>query len=137
LVWFKVMINFQDETQNLAKCAHFDKFIFIKKWLSQNMSSIGGIIFNNKLQNISFKISFIWKSGKDWKKNLESFCKVIQLAPIYDVSYHLYVWYFKIFIHCMMIFFFQNTKLWVFTMWILYMRNNLWFHFFDVLKCFQ
>ncbi len=25
------------------------------------------------------------------KKNLESFCKVIQLAPIYDVSYHLYV----------------------------------------------
>jgi len=69
LVWFKIMINFQDETQNLTKFTHFEKFIFIQQWLTQNMWSIGAIvcIFNNKLQKISLKKNFIWKSEK-WLK---------------------------------------------------------------------
>ncbi len=48
-------INFQDETQNLTKYTHFEKFIFIQQWLTQNMWSIGPIIciFNNKLQKFS------------------------------------------------------------------------------------
>jgi hypothetical protein len=67
LVWFKIMINFQDETQNLANCTHFKKFIFIQQWLKQNMWCIGVTICisNNKLQNISLKNPFIWKSEKD------------------------------------------------------------------------
>jgi hypothetical protein len=45
------MINFQDATQNLAKFTHFEIFIFIQQWLTQNMWSIGATIctFNNKL----------------------------------------------------------------------------------------
>jgi len=55
------MINFEDETQNLAKFTHFEKFIFIQQLLAQNMYSIGATIciFNNKLQKISFKNPFI------------------------------------------------------------------------------
>jgi len=54
-------------TQNLAKFTHFEKFVFIQQWLTQNMWSIGAIIciFNNKLHNTSFKNSFIWKMKKD------------------------------------------------------------------------
>jgi hypothetical protein len=50
--------NFQNETQNLAK--------FIQQWLTQNMWFIGATIciFNNKLQKISFKNSFVWKNDK-------------------------------------------------------------------------
>jgi hypothetical protein len=64
------MINFQDETQNLAKSTHFEKFICIQQWLIKNMWYIGAIIciFTNKLQNISFKNSFIQKSEKGLKK---------------------------------------------------------------------
>jgi hypothetical protein len=49
-----MMINFQDEKQNLAKYTHFEKIIFIKKELTQNMWSIGATIciFNTKLQKI-------------------------------------------------------------------------------------
>jgi hypothetical protein len=63
------MINFQNETQNLAKSTHFEKFIFILQWFTQNMWSIGATIciFNNKLQKISFKNSLIWKSEKTKK----------------------------------------------------------------------
>jgi hypothetical protein len=65
------MINLQDEMQNMAKFTHFEKFIFIQQWLTQNMWSIGPIIgiFDNKLQNISFKNSFIWKNEKNTKKD--------------------------------------------------------------------
>jgi hypothetical protein len=61
----------QDETQNLTKFTHFEKFIFIQQWLTQNMWSIGEItcIFINKLQKISLKNSFIWKKWKRIKKN--------------------------------------------------------------------
>jgi len=40
---------------------HFEKFIFIQQWLTQNMWSIGATrcIFSNKLQKISLKISLI------------------------------------------------------------------------------
>ncbi len=65
-----LMINFQDETQNLVKSTLWKIHIywaFIQQWLTQNMWSIGATIciFNNKLQNISLKNSFIWKSEKD------------------------------------------------------------------------
>jgi hypothetical protein len=71
------MINFQDEMNNLAKFTHFENFIFIQQWLTQNMWSIGAIIciFNNKLQNISFKNYFIWKNEKGLKRILTSFVK--------------------------------------------------------------
>jgi hypothetical protein len=87
LVWFKIMINFKDETQNLPKFTHFEKFIFIQQWFTQNMWSIGAIIciFNNKLQKISFKTSFIWKMKNDWNDS-QSFCKVILLVPIYMLA---------------------------------------------------
>jgi hypothetical protein len=85
------MINFQDEMQNLAKFTHFEKFIYIQQWLRQNMWSIGPTIciFNNKLQKISFKKHFIWKSEKGLKMtkmDSQSFCKVISLAPIYVLA---------------------------------------------------
>jgi len=47
------------------------------------MSSIEEIIFNNKLQKYFIQNFFHMKKWKGLKKNLESFCKVIQLAPIY------------------------------------------------------
>jgi hypothetical protein len=68
IFWYdsKLWQNFQNETQNLANFTHFEKFIFIQQWLTQNMWSIGATIciFNKKLQNISFKNSFIWKNEK-------------------------------------------------------------------------
>jgi len=67
LVWFKSM---QDEMQNLVEFTHFEKFIFIQKWLTKNMWSIGATtcIFNNELQKISFKKNFIWKNEKELKR---------------------------------------------------------------------
>jgi len=71
------MINFQDEMQNLVKFTQFENFIFIQQWLTQNLWSIGEIIyiFNNKLQKISFKNSFIWKNEKILKKAQSPFVK--------------------------------------------------------------
>jgi hypothetical protein len=68
------MINFQEEMQNLEKFTHFEKFILIQQWLTQSMWSIGATmcIFSNKLQKISFKNSFIWKSDLK-KKDSQSF----------------------------------------------------------------
>ncbi len=37
----KIMIKFQIEVHNLAKLTHFEKFIFIQQWLTQNMWSFG------------------------------------------------------------------------------------------------
>jgi pantothenate kinase len=73
----QILINFQNEMKNLAKFTHFDIFIFIQQWLTQNIWSIGAIIciFSNKLQNISFKNSFIWKSEKWLKKTHNPFVK--------------------------------------------------------------
>jgi hypothetical protein len=69
LEWFKIMIIFQDEMWNLIEFTHFEKFIFIQQWLTQNMCSIVVTIciFNNKLQKISLKKNFIWKNEK-WLK---------------------------------------------------------------------
>jgi len=60
--------------QNFQK---FEKFISIQQWLTQNMWSIGVTIciFNNKLQKISFKNSFIWKSEKKLKMTHNTFVK--------------------------------------------------------------
>jgi hypothetical protein len=82
--------KFSRQNTKFGKMFTLWKIHIYSKMLSQNMSSIGEIIFNNRLQNISFKNSFIWKSGKDKKKTLESFCKVIQLAPIY-VLVHVFL----------------------------------------------
>jgi hypothetical protein len=89
LVWFKIMINFQDKTQNLAKFTHFEKFILIQQLLTQNMWSIGATIciFNNKLQKISFKIISYEKMKKITKKDSLSFCKIIMLVPIYVLAF--------------------------------------------------
>jgi hypothetical protein len=35
------MINFQDKTQNLAKCSHFEKFIFIQKCYRKTCHLLG------------------------------------------------------------------------------------------------
>jgi len=73
LEWFKVMIKFQDGTQNMAKFTHFEIFIFIQQRLIQNMWPIGATIciLNKNLQKILFKNSFIWKSEK-WLKSSHS-----------------------------------------------------------------
>ncbi len=66
------MINFQNEMQNLHT---FEIFIFIQQWLTQNMWSIGATmcIFYNKVQKISFKNSFMWKSEKRLKRTHNPF----------------------------------------------------------------
>jgi hypothetical protein len=70
LVYF-TMLSPKNEMQNLTKFTHFEKFIFIQKWLTQNMWYIGATICisNNKLQKISLKNYFIWKSEKRTKKD--------------------------------------------------------------------
>ncbi len=77
MVWFKIMINSQNEMQNFTEFTHFEKFIVIQQWLTQNMWLIGATIciFYNKLQKISFKNSFIWKSGKGLKMIHNPFIK--------------------------------------------------------------
>jgi hypothetical protein len=77
IFWFKIIIIFLYEMQNLAKSTHFEKFIFIQKWLIQKMWYIGTTIciFNHKLQNISLKFSFIRKSEKWLKENHNHFIK--------------------------------------------------------------
>jgi hypothetical protein len=71
------MINFQGEIQNLAKFTLLEIFIVIQQWLTQNIWSIEATkcIFNNKLQKISFKNSFIWKNEKWLKKTHNPFVK--------------------------------------------------------------
>jgi hypothetical protein len=71
------MIKFQDEMQNLVEFTHLEKFIFIQKWLIENMWYVLEIIciLNNKLQKISFKNSFIWKNEKKLKKIHNPFVK--------------------------------------------------------------
>jgi hypothetical protein len=56
--------------EKFGKFAHFEKFIFIQQWLTQNMWYIGATIciFNNKLQKISFKNSFIRKNENGLKR---------------------------------------------------------------------
>jgi hypothetical protein len=63
--------------KNLIKPTHFKKIISIQRWLTQNMWYIQAIIciLNNKLQNISFKNSFIWKSEKIFKNIQNPFVK--------------------------------------------------------------
>jgi hypothetical protein len=71
------MMNFQDEKQNLVEFKHFEKFIFIQQWLTQNMWSIGATIciFNNKLQKIFIQIFFHMKSEKRLKMIHNPFVK--------------------------------------------------------------
>jgi hypothetical protein len=53
LIRFEIMILFQNETQNLAKFAHFEIFIFIEQWIIQNIWYIEiTICIFNKLQKI-------------------------------------------------------------------------------------
>jgi hypothetical protein len=61
------MIIFQNEILNLEKIAHFEIFIFIQQWLTQNMWYIGATIciFKYKLQKTPLKFSFIWKNEND------------------------------------------------------------------------
>jgi len=70
-----------------GRITHFEKFIFINKWLPQDVWSIGATtcIFNNKLQNISLK-KIHMKKWKKTKKDSQPFCKVILLAPFYILA---------------------------------------------------
>ncbi len=81
MVWLRTMINFQNETQNLAKSTHFGKFIFIQQWLMQNMCFIGAntCIFNNVAKDFIQK-KILWKSKKGLKKIHNRF--VIPLAHL-------------------------------------------------------
>jgi hypothetical protein len=56
------MTNFQDETQNLAKFMHFQKFLFFQIWLLKK-NHIGATIntIYTKFQNISFENLFLGK----------------------------------------------------------------------------
>jgi hypothetical protein len=79
LVLFKIMINVQNEMQNLAKFAHFEKFIFIQEWLTQKCDMLRQlyvflITSCKKIHSNSFSYM------KDWqglKKYSQSFCKII------------------------------------------------------------
>jgi hypothetical protein len=37
-MWFEIVIMFQSKMKNLTKYVHFLKFIFIQKWLTQNIN---------------------------------------------------------------------------------------------------
>jgi hypothetical protein len=63
--------------KNLAKFAHFEKFIFNQKMINTKhvMYWSNYMYFNNKLQKISFKNSFIWKNEKDYNNIHNLFIK--------------------------------------------------------------
>jgi len=71
------MINFQDEVQNLAKFTHFEKNIFIRQWLTQNMWFSGATmcILNKKVAKDFIEKSFIWKNEKKLKRIHNPFVK--------------------------------------------------------------
>jgi hypothetical protein len=46
LVWFEIMKFFQDETQNLAKYVHFQKFLFLQIWLLNKKTYWGNYKYN-------------------------------------------------------------------------------------------
>jgi hypothetical protein len=78
-VWFEIVINFQDETKNLAKFIHLNFYLFIQNWL-KNIWNIGETI---NTQNISFGNSSLWRNcfwQKDPKKDNSPKCKVKKLA---------------------------------------------------------
>jgi len=58
-----------------GKIFTFWKIHIYSKWLTQNMwyTTATICIFNNKLQKISLKNSFIWKKMKKTKKNSQLF----------------------------------------------------------------
>jgi hypothetical protein len=69
------MIQNYDKFSNWnAKSTHFERFIFIQQWLTQNMWSIGPTIsiLNNKLQKISSKNTFI-RNNEKWLKKIQIF----------------------------------------------------------------
>jgi hypothetical protein len=55
-----------------SKSKHFKKFIFVQKWLPQNISHIGSIVnmINKKLQNVIWKFLFM-KKNVFWEKDFE------------------------------------------------------------------
>ncbi len=64
LTYFGMIPNydkFSRQNEKFGKFANFESFIFIQQLLTQNMWYIGVTIciFNNKLQEISLKNSFI------------------------------------------------------------------------------
>jgi len=62
------MIKFQDEMQNLTKFTHFEKFIFVQQWLTQNVWLIGAAIciFDKQVEKYFIQKNF---HVKKWKKN--------------------------------------------------------------------
>ncbi len=77
LVWFQNYDKISRWNANLVEFTHLEKFIFIQQWLIENMWSIRATIciFNNKLQKISLKKNFIWKSEKGLKRTHNPFVK--------------------------------------------------------------
>jgi hypothetical protein len=71
LIWFEIIINFQNEMKNLTKYTHFEIIFIHGRWLTKKMWYIGTTIciFNNKLQ----KIPFIFFYMNKWKK-LKKIC---------------------------------------------------------------
>jgi hypothetical protein len=59
----KIMINFQNKTQNQTKFANFEIFIFIQQQLMQIMSYIGQlyIFLKTSRKKISFKKNYVKK----------------------------------------------------------------------------
>lgn len=66
MIWFDIIIIFQDKTQNLAKFAHFEKFMFVQQWLTQKCDILGQFYVFLKTSCKDFiKKKFKWKSEKD------------------------------------------------------------------------
>jgi len=63
--------KFQGEIQNLIKFTHFEKFLFIQKWLTKNMWSIGATIcfFYKKVAKDFIQKFFHMKKWKRTKKD--------------------------------------------------------------------
>ncbi len=77
MVWFKIMIKFQDEMHNLVEFTHFEKFIFIQQWLTKKCDILGQlcVFLLASYKKNSIKNSFIWKSEKGQKRTHSPFVK--------------------------------------------------------------
>jgi hypothetical protein len=66
------------------KSTHFEIFLFIQQWLTQNLWYIGATIciFNKKFEKKLTKKFFHTEKWKRTKKDSQSFCKIISLAPL-------------------------------------------------------
>jgi hypothetical protein len=105
--------------QNLTKFTHSEKIIFIQKWLTKNMWSIGATRYVFLIKNCKRFHSKILSYEK-MKKDSQSFCKLVLLAPIYIFAPNSKRGYTFLCVHCHSL---CNDEFW----WNLVWRQGIFF----------